>query len=96
MVDISNTVSGPVLIGLSAVIAGIGKVIVDLYQIKHKATDAKNASEKAVKNTENVSNGFARSVDTKLNRIIKQQDKMDETLRDHLQWHIEQYGKEKP
>lgn len=95
MVDISNTVSAPVLGGLALMLGAIGKVIVDLYQIKHKASEAKEASEKAVANTKNVSNGFARNVDSKLNRIIKQQDSLEESLRDHLQWHVEQTGKDK-
>lgn len=92
MLDISNTVSGPVIIGICAIIAAIGKVIVDLYQIKHKADDAKTASEEAVENTKNISNGFARDVGGKLDHIIDQQSSLETALRDHLQWHVEQKG----
>jgi hypothetical protein len=95
MPDISNTVSSPVLIALLALIGGVGKIIVDLYQAKHKVAEAKEAADQAVQNTANVSNGFARDVGRKLDRIIEKQSSMEATLRDHLEYHLKQVGKEK-
>lgn len=101
-VEISNTASGPVIIGILAIIGACGKILIELYRIKHKAEnvqttadDAKAASEKAVQNTANVSNGFARDVGGKLDRIIESQMDLGKRLENHLQWHLEQTGKEK-
>lgn len=96
MLDISNTVSSPVLIALLALIAGVGKVLVDLYQVKHKADDAKDVAAQAVQNTTNVSNGFAGGVDKKLDAIIESQMDIRKRLENHLEWHVTQTGKEKP
>jgi hypothetical protein len=95
MVDVSNTVSGPVVATLLAIIAGLGKIIVDLYKIKHRAEDAQDAAQKAVENTKNVSNGFAGSVGSKLDQIIQGQVDVRNRLEKHLEWHLDQTGKEK-
>lgn len=89
----TNSISGIALTLFAILIAGVGKVIVDLYQVKRKAVDAKKASEEAAQNTKNVSNGFASDMGGKLDRIIESQSSMEASLRDHLEWHIKQIGK---
>lgn len=91
----TNSISGIALTLFAIVIAGIGKAIVDLYQVKHKADEAKDTAAKAAANTENISNGFAGSVDKKLDRIIDSQMDLRKRLENHLEWHVEQTGKEK-
>jgi hypothetical protein len=91
----TGSISAIALTAFAIIIAGLGKVVVDLYQVKHKADDAKDASEKAVENTANISNGFAHNMGSKLDRILEQQSEMGTSLRDHLEWHLNQVGKEK-
>lgn len=84
----TNSISGIALSLFALLIAGVGKVIVDLYQVKRKAAEA-------VENTANVSNGFAGGVDKKLDAIIQSQLDIRNRLENHLEWHIAQTGKEK-
>lgn len=52
------------------------------------ATEAKEGAEKAVSNTQNISNGFARTVLTELHEIRKDQQEMSGQLTEHLSWHL--------
>lgn len=53
------------------------------------ANEAKIGAEKAVSNTQNVSNGFAGTVLRDLHDIRKDQQKLSAQLADHFQWHHE-------
>lgn len=60
-----------------------------------KADEARVEATKAKENTVNVSNGFASGVDKRLEVIVTTLQGIDEAMRDHLQWHLEQEGKKK-
>jgi hypothetical protein len=51
------------------------------------AAAAQNA-EQTVKNTQNISNGFAKRVDNKLDVTISALQDIDNRLSDHLAWHL--------
>lgn len=59
---------------------------------KEAKTAAENAAE-ASSNTRNVSNGFARNVLGKLERIDEKVDALSDAIRDHLEWHLEKEKK---
>lgn len=90
-----NGISGVAAALFTALIGGMATAIVGIFQVKAKAIEAKaraieakEEAEQARLNTTNISNGFASNVDTKLDRIIEKQDKLDDALRNHLEWHL--------
>lgn len=91
-----NGISSIAAAAFTALFTAIAAVIVGVFQIKSKAVEAKDAAletkqeaEQARKNTANIANGFAGSVDRKLDRIIDKQSGLEATLRDHLEWHVQ-------
>lgn len=57
------------------------------------AREASEQAQKAVSNTQNVANGFVTRIDKKLDRIVQVQQETNDSLRAHLEWHLEQSGK---
>ena len=83
------------LSAVSATFLAVYKVRLEAKEAKENAIQANEAAEKARKNTVYVSNGFASSVDGKLDGIIKSQiqirravDEQAASLRKHLEWHL--------
>lgn len=67
-----------------------------LERVEHETVKASESASKAVANTANVSNGFARRMDTKLDRVIESLQatnnalqKQEEAFRAHLEWHLD-------
>lgn len=65
-------------------------------RVENEAIKAHESATAAQENTTNVSNGFARRMDNKLDRVIESvEDTRDalrtteEALRKHLEWHLE-------
>ncbi len=58
------------------------------------ALEAKESAEQTVANTRNVSNGFARNVLDELRKLNAGQEKLAASFTKHLEWHLEQEGKE--
>lgn len=65
-------------------------------EAKVKAAEAAANSKKAQENTQALSNGFADSTSSSLNRIIRSQDELrrgqedlGKALREHLEWHLD-------
>lgn len=74
----------------------VGWLIHSHYSEKKETRNARQAAEiaaesaqKAETNTRNVSNGFARNVLGKLQRIDEKVDNLADAHREHLQWHME-------
>lgn len=61
---------------------------------RKEASKAAESAAKAVANTKNVSNGFAGGVLEELRQIREGQQDLSATLNRHLEWHIENRGKE--
>lgn len=77
------------LIGLiGVIIGGIFKLISDNRTLKEEARSAVKNAETAVVNTQNISNGFAKSVQDKLDRIVIQIDDLESKFTGHLEWHV--------
>ncbi len=88
---------------LVAIATGIFKLLGQNREAKYaadkaadKASVAADNSKKAADNTRSVSNGFAGDVVRKLDHIIETQDRIierqngfDESLREHLSWHLD-------
>lgn len=55
-----------------------------------KTEEAAEAANVAVTNTRNISNGFARGVNTKLDTLIAAMDDVNNRLSEHIAWHDEQ------
>lgn len=70
----------------TALFGAVATIIVSLT--KRDSKEAKVAAREAVRNTEPISNGFALGVTQKLDTIIEHQNKMDESFRKHLEWHL--------
>jgi hypothetical protein len=77
---------------LFAAVSAIGVQIVknrgEVRDLRDVTVEAAEHAENAEKNTVNVSNGFARKVDTKLDQIIRKQDELEGSIREHLEWHL--------
>lgn len=91
-----NGISTIALAFFSALFAALSAGVVGIFQVKSKAIEARNVAletkkeaEQARLNTTNLSNGFADGVDSKLNRIIDNQTKLNDRLQNHLEWHVE-------
>lgn len=98
----NNGTSSVALTLFGLIITGIVTLLVQMYKVKteareaaDKAREASVEATKAKENTVNVSNGFASGVDTRLKVIVTTLQGIDEAMRDHLQWHLEQEGKKK-
>lgn len=79
----------------TALFGAISTVGVALVRNRHATEELKNvtvqaaqSAEAAQVNTENVSNGFVERMDTKLNQIIANQDGLEKSIREHLEWHL--------
>lgn len=57
------------------------------------ATEAKNSGEATITNTKNVSNGFAGNVLGELRKLNEGQQKLADSFKEHLEWHLDQEGK---
>lgn len=99
-----NSISTVAFAFFTALTGGIATVIVQSIKSKQaireaalKANEAATKAEEARKNTVNVSNGFAGGVDTKLTHLIAAlsrlqttSDQTQESVRGHLEWHLNQ------
>lgn len=56
---------------------------------KTQATQANENAAEAAQNTAGISNGFAKTVGGKLDRILSKQDALEQSLREHIEWHLE-------
>lgn len=88
--------SAPVWTLLGLLVTGVCAIIGQQMSAKKAANEAKvKASEAAeqatlaASNTTNISNGFVGRVDTKLDKIIDRQDRFDQALIKHLEWHVD-------
>jgi hypothetical protein len=79
----------------TALFGCVSAIAVGIFQLKGKARDAEMAAlearDEAVsvkENTKNVSNGFANSVDVRLDRIMANQEDLSRALREHIKWHL--------
>lgn len=86
----TNNVSGVVLGGLCIVIAGLVWLIREIYKVRATTAEAKEVAKQTVDNTRNISNGFAKGVNSKLDRMIVTIDELQQSHADHLRWHLEQ------
>lgn len=57
-------------------------------KIENGVSEAAENAAIAKQNTVNVSNGFTRRMDTKLDRITESQEELSKALREHLEWHL--------
>ena len=103
----NNSISATALSFFSVIVAGIVTIIVQSIKSKQsareaaeKASEAAKKAEAARANTVNVSNGFAGGVDKKLTFIIDEisrlktiADKTNESITNHLEWHLEKEAK---
>jgi hypothetical protein len=87
--------SGPVWAFLTAITVGIMGIIAQQIAARRAAIEAKTEARKAAfnsaeanRNTTNLSNGFAADVNAKLNDIIHRQERLDENLNKHIEWHL--------
>lgn len=88
--------SAPVWAFFTAISLALIGVLAQQISAKRTANDAKIEAAKAAKNsqkaqanTEALSNGFAESVGTKLDRIQRSQDSLGKAFREHLEWHLD-------
>ena len=88
--------SAPVWAFLTAITIGILGIIGQQMSAKRAANEAKLEAGKAAKNsqeantnTTSLANGFASSVNDKLNRIMRKQDQLDDRFTKHLEWHVD-------
>lgn len=88
--------SAPVWIFITTTTAGIIALIGQQLAAKKAANEAKVEAAKAAvnsklaqQNTEAISDGFANSVGSKLDQIIKTQNEHGSSIRHHLEWHLE-------
>lgn len=88
----NNGTSSVALTLFSIIIGGLVTAIVGIYKARSEASEARRNAEEAKKNTINVSNGFSKRVDDKLDAIIEEQNDLAQAIRDHLQWHVNQKG----
>jgi hypothetical protein len=79
----------------TALFGAVSAIGVAIVRTRHATEDLKNVTVEAAENaaiakenTDNVSNGFTQRMDTKLNRIIDNQDELSKAFRDHLEWHL--------
>jgi hypothetical protein len=89
-ITLTNTVSGVVLGILLILVGGLAWLLNGVYKTKTEARAAKESSQHAEQNTRNVSNGFAGSVNKKLDHITKQIDVLQNAHAEHLEWHMRQ------
>lgn len=101
-IELTNTVSGVVLSVLLILVGGLAWTIVGIYRARsefrvvgNKSDKAATKAEEAAENTRNVSNGFAGSVNRKLDTVLEQSaqhgdalDQVQRQLTEHLQWHL--------
>lgn len=99
-----NSISTTAFAFFTALVGGIVTVIVQGMKNKQaareaalNANEAAKKAEEARKNTVNVSNGFVGGLDKKLehiataiSRIQASTDRTEESMRGHLEWHLDQ------
>ncbi len=89
----SNSISRIALVFFLILVLGVGWVTVEVYKVKSTARAARDAAVAAEQATKPVSNGFAGNVYEKLDKLIDQQDTMQNSLNEHLAWHLRQEQK---
>jgi hypothetical protein len=57
------------------------------------SVEARESAEATIVNTKNVSNGFAGNVLGELRKLNEGQQKLADSFKEHLEWHLEQEGK---
>lgn len=90
-----NGISAIALGFFTALFGAVGLIGVAIVNNRKTTGDLKNGIDKAAENAEiakentvNVSNGFTRRMDNKLDRIAASQEELSTALRDHLEWHL--------
>jgi gas vesicle protein len=86
--------------GVIALLSAQIKAKNDASQLREEIRKTRESTEKAEKNTRNVSNGFAGRVDSNFETLISAQEKTTDNLgklqaafQKHLEWHLEKEGK---
>lgn len=75
---------------LSAIIIAIVTIMPAIYTTRKEAREGRSKAEEAVANTRNISNGFAKGVNVKLDELLIITNHNAEQLNKHLAWHLEQ------
>lgn len=93
----NNGISSEAFVFFTAVVtmlgtlgAGILKLLSDNRALKKETEKSVEISEKAVENTQPVSNGFANRMDRKLDGLAEKIDRLDNRIDAHLSWHLNQ------
>lgn len=89
-ITLTNTVSGVVLGVLLILVGGLVWLLNGVYKTRTEARVGREAAQHAEVNTRNVSNGFAKDVNLKLDNLIKTTDEVQIALTKHLEWHLGQ------
>lgn len=83
-----NGISAIALAAFAILIPGMVTIIAALIQQRGKLQELREIAKLSEKNTQPVSNGFAKSVNDKL-------DRLENMLADHIDWHLHHQKEDK-